>query len=165
MAVGVFGSLFLQPARVLCGPAGIHVRPSLNNRRDSMKRHSPAASLALAALVVLGLAGPADAGEQVPFKGRLEGVVTVTPLPPFPPTFVSLLRQAPSNATDLGLLRLDMPRLVALPTRAGVGSYVFTAANGDMVFADFTGQATPTEIPGVLSIVEIANITGGTGRF
>ena len=49
-----------------------------------MKRHSSAASLALAVLAVLGLAGPAAAGDQVPFKGRLEGDVTVTPLaPPF----------------------------------------------------------------------------------
>ena len=49
-----------------------------------MKRYSSAASLALAVLAVLGLAGPVAAGEQVPFKGSLEGDVTVTPLtPPF----------------------------------------------------------------------------------
>ena len=49
-----------------------------------MKRYSSAASLALAGLAVLGLAGPVAAGEQVPFKGSLEGEVTVTPLtPPF----------------------------------------------------------------------------------
>src|SRR5262249_60466655 len=38
-------------------PAHLIVRPSLNKRRDAMKRHSFAASLALAALVVLELAG------------------------------------------------------------------------------------------------------------
>ena len=47
-----------------------------------MKRYSSAASLALAVLAVLGLAGPAAAGEQVPFKGSLEGDVTITPLDP-----------------------------------------------------------------------------------
>jgi hypothetical protein len=36
-----------------------------------MKRHSSTASLALAVLAILGLAGPSAAGEQVPFKGSL----------------------------------------------------------------------------------------------
>jgi hypothetical protein len=49
-----------------------------------MKCNHPAVCLVLAFLATLVLAGPTDAGEQVPFKGRLEGVVTVTPLtPPF----------------------------------------------------------------------------------
>ena len=41
-----------------------------------MKRHSFAASLALAAGAVLGLAGTVAADELVPFRGRLEGVGT-----------------------------------------------------------------------------------------
>src|SRR5207237_2933013 len=51
-------------------------------RRDSMIRHSFAASVALAVLVVLGLTGPVVAGEHVPFKGSLEGVDTAIPLTP-----------------------------------------------------------------------------------
>jgi hypothetical protein len=46
-----------------------------------------------------------------------------------------------------------------------MGSYEFTAANGDTVYAEFTGIATPTAVPGVLYIEETATITGGTGRF
>src|SRR4051794_36670655 len=99
MAVGVVGSHFLQAARVLCGRTEIQVRPSLNNRRDSMKRHSSAASLALAALVVLGLAAPGDAGERVPFKGRLGGFF---PPPPLAPPFESVLVEGTGNATHLG---------------------------------------------------------------
>jgi hypothetical protein len=34
-----------------------------------------------------------------------------------------------------------------------------------MLFADFTGKAATTPIPGVLYIEETATITGGTGRF
>ncbi len=49
-------------------------------------------------------------------------------------------------------------------TRTATGSYEFTAANGDTLTADFTGQAS-LATPGVLSIVETATITGGTGRF
>jgi len=127
-----------------------------------MKRYSFAASLALAVVVVLGLAGPAAAGEQVPFKGSLDGVVTITPLNP---PFVSVLVDATGNASQPGQFTLDIPHVVNRADRTAIGSYEFTAANGDTVSADFTGQATPTEIPGVLYIEETATITGGTGRF
>jgi len=50
-------------------------------------------------------------------------------------------------------------------TRTAIGSYEFTAANGDKVYAEFTGIATPTATPGVLYIEDTATITGGTGRF
>ena len=127
-----------------------------------MKRHRSAASLALAVLAVVGLAGPAPAGEQVPFKGSFEGDVTVTPLAP------PLLRvdvEATGKATHLGKFTLDIPHVVDPATRTAVGSYEFTAANGDKVYAEFTGIATPTATPGVLYIEETATITGGTGRF
>jgi hypothetical protein len=49
-------------------------------------------------------------------------------------------------------------------TRHGIGAATFTAANGDTLTATVDGQATPTS-PGVLSIVEVYTVTGGTGRF
>src|SRR5262249_40287901 len=104
---------------------------------------------------------PAAAGEQVPFSGRLEGVVTVTG---FPPT-LSVLVNAKGNATQLGQFTLAIPHTVNVTTRTAIGTYQFTAANGDTLSADFTGQATPTPTPGVLYIEETATITGGTGRF
>ena len=127
-----------------------------------MKRFRPAASLALVAVVALGLARPAAAGEPVPFKGSLEGDVTITPLTP---PFVHADVEATGNATHLGAFTLDVPHKVNRADRTAVGTYEFTAANGDMLFADFTGKATPTAIPGVLYIEETATITGGTGRF
>ena len=127
-----------------------------------MKRYSLAASLALAVLVVLGLAGPASAGEQLPFKGSFEGDVTVTPLAP---PFVMADVEATGNATLLGLFTLDIPHVVNRAKRTADGTYEFTAANGDKVYATFTGTAAPTAIPGVLYIEEAATITGGTGRF
>ena len=126
-----------------------------------MKRHSSAASLALAVLAVLGLAGPVAAGEQVPFKGSLDGVVTVTPDPPL----LSVLVDATGNATQLGHFTLAIPHIVDPATGTATGSYDFTAANGDTLSADFTGYARPTATPGVLYIEETATITGGTGRF
>jgi hypothetical protein len=108
------------------------------------------------------LAGPVAAGEQVPFKGSLEGVVTVTPLAP---PFLSVLVNATGNATQLGEYTLAIPHIVDRANGTAIGTYQFTAANGDTLSADFTGQATPTPTPGVLSIVETATITGGTGQF
>ena len=127
-----------------------------------MTRHSFSFHVVLAALAALGLASSAAAGEQVPFKGRLEGEVTLTPLaPPFRQVDV----EAAGNATYLGQFTLDIPHVVDTATRTAIGSYEFTAANGDKVYAEFTGVATPTAIPGVLYIEETATITGGTGRF
>jgi hypothetical protein len=127
-----------------------------------MKRYSSAAGLALATLVVLGLAGPVAAGEKVPFKGRLEGDVTITPLAP---PLLSVLVEATGKATHLGKFTLEIPHVVNAAMGTAAGSYEFTAANGDKVYAEFTGIATPTATPGVLYIEETATITGGTGRF
>ena len=133
-----------------------------------MKRHSSAASLALAVLAVLGLAGPVAAGEQVPFKGSFEGVVTVTVTPGSPP-IASANVNATGVATHLGQFTLAIPHSVIFtPTfpRTSSGFYNFVAANGDTLSASFTGLVNPIPgVPGVLAAVESANITGGTGRF
>ena len=76
-----------------------------------------------------------------------------------------MLVEATGHATHLGLFTLDIPHVVNRANRTAIGTYEFTAANGDKVFADFTGLATPTATPGVLYIEEIGTITGGTGRF
>src|SRR5690242_8232247 len=106
-----------------------------------MKRFRCGAGPALAVVAVLGLTGPATAGEQVPFKGRLEGDVTRTVAPPV----VLVDIEATGNATHLGKFTLDVPHVVDPVTRQAVGVYEFTAANGDRLYAEFTGQATPTE--------------------
>ena len=127
-----------------------------------MKRRSLAAGLALAALVMLGLAGPVAAGEQVPFKGSLDGVAKVTPrTPPF--VFVNI--EGEGHATQLGHFEVSIPHVTNRSNGTAVGSYEFTAANGDTLTADFTSQVTPTDVPGVVSVAVTATITGGTGRF
>ena len=126
-----------------------------------MKRFCTAAGLALAVVVVLGLTSPAAAGEQVPFKGSYEGVDTGTPLVP---PFASVTVEAAGNATHLGEFTFTELVTVNRATGMGSGIFLFTAANGDTVFGTISGQATFTP-PNVLSIVEIATITGGTGRF
>ena len=127
-----------------------------------MKCYGSAVRVAFTFLALVVLAGPAAAGEQVPFRGRLEGNVTITPLVP---PIVSVLIEAAGNATHLGQFTVAVPHLVNRSNSTAAGSYEFTAANGDTLTADFTGQAMPTDTPGVLYIEEVATITGGTGRF
>jgi hypothetical protein len=126
-----------------------------------MKRHKFALRLALTVLTALGLGGASAAGEQVPFKGTLDGVVTITGTPPI----VSVVIDASGNATQLGEFTLSIPHIVDRNAGTATGTYEFQAANGDTLTAEFSGQSKPSETPGVLFIVETATITGGTGRF
>jgi hypothetical protein len=98
----------------------------------------------------------------VPFKGSFEGRLTAST--PLVPPLISNVNEATGTATHLGRFALEIPHIVNTMTRMITGTYEFTAANGDTLVAAFTGQATPTS-PGVLSVVETAMITGGTGRF
>jgi hypothetical protein len=117
--------------------------------------------LLVAVALLFSLAGPVSAGDQVPFKGSLSGTASVTPLDP---PFASVVIVGTGNATQLGHFTVEIPHFVNQATRIGSGSYMFTAANGDILTADFTGQASLLA-PGVLSVAETATITGGTGRF
>ena len=102
------------------------------------------------------------ARQDVPFKGRLEGVYTLS----FPaPLVLSVSGTGTGNATHLGQYTFEYDELVDLSTGAGTGTYEFTAANGDTLTATWTGRGFPTPDPDVLAIVENATITGGTGRF
>lgn len=110
--------------------------------------------------LVGGNSAASSQAAEVPFKGRFAGTQSVTPLDP---PFVSVNGSATGNATLLGLFTVEFPHTVNFVTRAGVGTYTFTAANGDTLTADFTGQAQGA--PPLISIVEQATVTAGTGRF
>jgi hypothetical protein len=112
-------------------------------------------------LAAVGLAGPNAAGKEVPFKGSIHSVETY--VTQFPALFVD--SSGSGEATHLGRFTVTSEFEVNLLTLAGSGSAHFIAANGDSLFTDVTGQATPTDDPDVLSIVEEFTITGGTGRF
>lgn len=130
----------------------------MNARSRTLARGAVALVMALA---VATSVGPAAAADLVPFKGSLEATATVTPLEP---PVASVVIDGSGIATQLGRYTLHFPHLVNQATRVGTGTYTFTAANGDTLTADVTGQATLVA-PGVLSVAETATITGGTGRF
>jgi len=127
-----------------------------------MNRYCSTVSLALTALAVLLFARPAAASAEVPFRGTLDGVVSHTSIDAVTD---SVLVEATGTASQLGQFAVIVPHLVNTPTRTAAGNYEFTAANGDKVYAEFTGVAQPTATVGVIAIVETATITGGTGRF
>jgi hypothetical protein len=118
--------------------------------------------VALALIAMLGLTRAALAGNEVPLKGNLQGDVVHTAVSP---TVDSVVITATGNLAHLGQATITSTHLVDRTTRTAVGTYEFTAANGDTLRADFVGHAMPTATPGVLAIVENATITGGTGRF
>ena len=103
--------------------------------------------------------GTSAAAQPLPFKGSLEGTQTLTPLQP---PFGAVNGRADGTATHLGRFTVVFPHTVNFATRSGVGTYTFTAADGDTLTAAFTGQAQQGP---VVSIEEHATITGGTGRF
>jgi hypothetical protein len=128
-----------------------------------MKRFcSPAAGIALAVVGILALAAPVAAADSVPFKGGLDGTDIGTPIPNTP--FVSVTVEAAGEATQLGRFTYTAWIRVNPATGVGVGTFLFTAANGDTVFGTIAGQSAFTP-PNVISIAETATITGGTGRF
>ena len=124
-------------------------------------------STALAPLLVVALAGttlasPAKAGKkELPFKGTLQSVETYVVTPPI----MSVTANGSGNATHLGQYAISYAVEVNLETLAGEGSAQLVAANGDVLSASLSGQATPTETTDVFNVVEEFTITGGTGRF
>ncbi|MDB5322906.1 MAG: hypothetical protein JWN40_4537 [Phycisphaerales bacterium] len=127
-----------------------------------MYRFRPIVCVALTALAAVLFARPVAASEEVPFNGSFDGVVSHSSVDPVTD---AVLVEAAGNANHLGQFAVIAPHLVNTPTRTAAGRYEFTAANGDKVYADFTGVAHPTATSGVIAIVETATITGGTGRF
>ncbi len=105
--------------------------------------------------------GAAAAEKAVPFKGSLQAVESND----VQGTTLFVEGSGSGNATHLGRLTVTYESEVDLLTLAGSGSAHFIAANGDSLFTEVIGQATPTENPDVLSIAETYTITGGTGRF
>lgn len=124
-------------------------------------------STTLVPLLVVALAGttlaaPAKAEKkELPFKGTVQSVETYAVTPPI----MSVTANGSGNATHLGQYTISYEVEVNLETLLGVGSAEIVAANGDILYATMSGQATPTGTTDVFNVVEEFTITGGTGRF
>jgi hypothetical protein len=114
-----------------------------------------ATAVSLASIAVSAVAA------ETPFKGTVNAVetgVTVFPIR-------SIIREGGGTATYLGKYTEHITMQINVLAMHSTGAATFTAANGDTLTATVEGQATLTQTPGVLSIVEVYTITGGTGRF
>ena len=126
-----------------------------------MKTHTTTATnkllrLLLAPALML-VSHSAWAGDQVPFKGKVKGAaVNMAP----DPAGVVLTLRATGRATHLGHCTRQEVILFNPVTGTLTGTMVFTAANGDQLFAIVAGGFTsPTTAIGTYTL------TGGTGRF
>ena len=104
-------------------------------------------AVALAAILVVGTALAASARKPLPFKGSIEALETYQVNGPT----MLVTASGSGEASHLG-------------TGTGLSAH-YMAANGDSLFAEGSGQATPTDDPNVAVVVETYTITGGTGRF
>lgn len=121
-------------------------------------------ALTAAALVVLIGASPARAAEQVPFRGVWAGQTISAEVDPDNPALVTVVSSGIGQATHLGRFTMESPHVTNLGDLTVFGQQIFTAANGDKIFATFSGQFVPTG-DGVLESTLSGTITGGTGRF
>jgi hypothetical protein len=132
-------------------------------RKSTMKKTFVSIGLAWLLVIVLAsvtYAAPA-AKRQVPFMGALHAVESQRV--EFPTLFAN--GSGSGNATHLGRFTFSYEVVVDLRTFSGPASAHFVAANGDIVFAEGSGQSYATETSDVRRVVETYTITGGTGRF
>ena len=103
-----------------------------------------------------GIVTEAKAGSDLPLKGNLQATEAVDGQ-------MHHLTGA-GNATQLGRFTYAADITVDPETGNGVGTVVWTAANGDQLFASTAGQLVSFDFP-TISLEETQRITGGTGRF
>lgn len=115
----------------------------------------------VATLATATFAAPA-ADRELLIKGSIQSLETYELNFPI----MSVMATGSGYATQLGKFTVSYSVEVNVVTSAGSGAVAeFVAANGDKLFAEGTGQATPTDTSGVFNVIEEYTITGGTGRF
>lgn len=96
---------------------------------------------------------------NTPFSGSFEGTQTVTA---GTPPFATVQMQGEGTGSHIGRFTIALPHTVNFATSSATGTATIIAADGSRIVASFTGQA---QLGAVVSIVEHATITSGTGRF
>jgi hypothetical protein len=82
---------------------------------------------------------------------------------PAPPVFL-VTDTLTGAGTHLGQFTGTYPHLVNLDALTFSGEATFTGANGDILFIELAGTATPMS-PTTFNLTLKGTITGGTGRF
>jgi hypothetical protein len=102
----------------------------------------------------------AKGGSELPFRGTLQSTERVVSQ-----DATSAVRHldGTGNATHLGRFTLTADFTVQLATSNATGTAIWTAANGDQIFANVGGHGE--FVFPIVTITETHTITGGTGRF
>lgn len=103
----------------------------------------------------------ARVGNGLPFKGSFTRSTRAEPCPP--PAAFTITGTAKGQATHLGAFTGRSVDNVTATT--GIGTWDFTAANGDQLFSETEGVETAFEPPNISRVTLHARIVGGTGRF
>jgi hypothetical protein len=116
-----------------------------------------------AVLATLVLNGPASAGKhETPFTGTSSGFVSTVGFDP-EQNIVYTRLEGQGEATHLKhfTVTADVRIYVATPTGIAIGTWTYTAENGDKLFAILAGHAGVDSFHGEGTLT----IVGGTGRF
>jgi hypothetical protein len=102
---------------------------------------------------------------MVPFRGTFEGWILTQSLISSDPPIVHIESGGTGHATHLGRSEWFFSHDLNLITYTWEGFFIFTAANGDELYADAIGGVKPTEDSNIVVSFGDGVITGGTGRF
>ncbi len=106
----------------------------------------------------------AGANDKLPLKGSETGTFQL--LGPCEVSGIIVDVSGTGQSTQLGHYSGHYRECLDPATGAvTAGTFTLTAANGDKVFGTYSGQAFPTDAPGVVNFADTGVITGGTGRF
>jgi hypothetical protein len=95
------------------------------------------------------------------FNGTVQSTETYVTV--FPT--MSITATGSGNASQLGQFTISYQVEINLLDLSGTESAQLIGTNGDGLRAEAVGQATENRTPGMLNIIDIYKITGGTGRF
>ena len=109
--------------------------------------------------VTAGAETSAHGVANAPFQGAFDGTQTVTP---GTPPLATVEMHAEGTGTLVGRFEIALPHTVNFATASASGTATIVAADGSRLIATFTGQA---QIGPIVTIVEQATLTSGTGRF
>ena len=120
--------------------------------------------IGLLVLPALALPMQAGANDKLPLKGSETGTFQL--LGPCEVSGVIIDVTGTGHSTQLGHYSGHYRECLDPATGAvTAGTFTLTAADGDKVFGTYSGQAIPTDAPGVVNFADPGVITGGTGRF
>jgi hypothetical protein len=122
-------------------------------------------AFSLSAIAPAALGGPK--GTERPLKGACDATFAIVNFEPGPPPVETLAIELTCHLTHLGLTAGAATQRVTLgPPPFGIATtIVYAAANGDELYATFSGQGFPSPDGSAIAFAGMTVYAGGTGRF